>query len=152
MCLRPRESTEREPIKHTSSHIIVLKKHDEARQLFSQSVKTSMASNDFITLDYAFPSFVEIPSYGQVQPVRPLLHTMINGSDSSLQSSFSSIRLKKIKEAWTDDNYLMSMEYWRADMIERTKDGFGRIKDNIEMTVFVDKVFPSALDAFTSKG
>lgn len=148
---RPRESSEKEPVVQTSSNVIVLKKNDETRQSLAQMIKTSAGSDNFITLEFAYPSFVEIPSYGQVQPVRPILQTLNNGSDW-LQTSFSSIKMKKVKEVWNDGGIKSIVEYWKVETIERTKDGHIKTNDNIEMIAFVDKVFPSALDAFTSKG
>lgn len=74
--LRPRESTEKEPSTHSSSVTIKLDAADK-RKLYSmlESSATGIPSTTTLSLTIpgAFPAFVEVPSGGEVQPVKALL-------------------------------------------------------------------------------
>uniref|UniRef100_A0A915JYQ0 Piezo non-specific cation channel R-Ras-binding domain-containing protein n=1 Tax=Romanomermis culicivorax TaxID=13658 RepID=A0A915JYQ0_ROMCU len=210
---RPRESSDKEPATQSSSTTILLKPRSPIRDQLVKLLNATMDDSNYLSdngrqrggdiegdeptsfgvvqINRTFPAFVELPPYGQVEPVRPMLQ---NFYEHNFRAKFkkddenqNENRTRKIKNV--NNNYhdfpiveegfttlqleLRSMgrifktcnsetpktctsyrsggsDYWVAVGVEPMGEKIAT--KNIEMVIFVDKVFPSALDVFTSKG
>uniref|UniRef100_A0A1I7Z562 Piezo-type mechanosensitive ion channel component n=1 Tax=Steinernema glaseri TaxID=37863 RepID=A0A1I7Z562_9BILA len=154
--IRPRVDKTKEPTRHSSEVFVTLKKGEKLREDFATLLEnmansTKAASYGPIVFSEALPPFVIVPNEGEVKPANALLDVHGNSSISYSGLNFTVSTTDIGSRLWIGQMKVPPAISPMLPALEKIAYG-DKNKEYIEITAFVDRVFPSIISKYVQGG